>query len=45
MGMLVTLLQQHKILSKQMVVWQSDIEWNEAPDVTGGSIDLNEIGG
>ena len=44
MGMLVTLLQQHKILSKQLVVWQSDIEWNEAPDVTGGNIDLNEIG-
>lgn len=44
-GRLVNLLQQHKILSKQRVVWQSDIEWNEAPDVAGGNINLNEIGG
>lgn len=41
-GRLVSLLQQHKILTKQRVVWQSDIEWNEAPNVDGGSINISE---
>lgn len=39
-GRLVNLLQQHKILSKQRIVWQADVDWNEAPDVVDGTITM-----
>ncbi len=41
-GRLVNLLQQHKILTKQKIVWQGDVSWNEAPDVAGGTVTMED---
>lgn len=39
-SMTQTLYDQHRILSTVACVWESDIDWNKAPDVEGGKVEL-----
>lgn len=41
-GRLVDLYDQHRILSLLNVVWEADIPWNQAPEIEGGNIYLDE---
>lgn len=39
-GMLIDLFDQHWIRSSLQIVWESDIDWNDAPHVEGGEINF-----
>lgn len=37
-GYAQTLYEQHRIISTVPAVWEADIPWNDAPEITGGTI-------
>lgn len=42
-GLVQNLYDQHRVISSQDVVWESDVDWNDAPEITGGIIDGENI--
>lgn len=36
------LYDQHRILSSVPCVWESDVDWNNAPEIEGGSVNFEE---